>query len=432
MSAQTDYSAEAEQCLLAALFADNRAYFQVCGLLEPADFSGQKHKRIYSSIGKLLAKNIPADLLTVADDLEGDVSLADVGAIAKGPGVPANAVAYAQAVKKYAKQRNARLTFRNALAALDKEPIETVITGAMSSLQNLAHSGQYDTPFSEALDAAQADAEAAMKRRSSGEVLGVSTTLPTLDRLTGGLHGGKMIVVGGRPGTYKSAFTWQMILRAASQGTAVGIVSLEMGASELGSRAIAHELKINGHAFAAGDQQAVHAVKEQLKPEIRDWPIRIDDKSSYLGEIVARIVEWKYRYDIQIACVDHLQLVQHENSTNRFLELSEASRQFKLLAMRLNIPILVLSQLSRSVEKEKREPRLSDLRECGNIEQDADIVIFTHCDVGNEPSEDQYQLILAKQRGGPARQMIDIIVNGERFLVGEQARPTCQDGKQNK
>ena len=423
MSAQTDYSVQAEQCLIAGLLADNRSYFKVCGLLEPADFYVPNHRRIYSSIGKLLAKNEPADALTVAEDLDGDAGLAEIGEIAKGPGVPVNAVSYAKIVKDRARRRNTRLALHNALAALDKEPVENVIADTMSSLQNLAHSGQYDTSFSDALDEAQADAEAAMKRRSSGSVLGVSTTLPTLDRLTGGLHGRKMIVVGGRPGTYKSAFALQMALRAASQGTAVGIVSLEMGASELGSRAIAHELKINGHAFAAGDQQAVHAVKEQLKPEMHNWPIRIDDKSSYLGEIVARIVEWKYRYDIQIACVDHLQLVQHENSTNRFLELSEASRQFKLLAMRLNIPILVLSQLSRSVEKEKREPRLSDLRECGNIEQDADVVIFTHCEkIGEGPGEDQYQLILAKQRGGPARQVIDIVVNGERFFVGELGR----------
>ena len=156
---------------------------------------------------------------------------------------------------------------------------------------------------------------------------------------------------------------------------------------------------------------------------MRGWPIRLDDKSTRLGEIVARIVEWKYRYDIQIACVDYMQLVQHEKSVNRFLELSEASRQFKLLAMRLNMPILVLSQLSRSVEKEKREPRLSDLRECGNIEQDADVVIFMHCDVGNGPDGDQYRLILAKQRGGPARQVIDMVVNGEQFFVGELKCP---------
>ncbi len=127
-----------------------------------------------------------------------------------------------------------------------------------------------------------------------------------------------MIVLGGRPAVYKSALAWQMLLRAASQGTAVGIISLEMGASEFASRAIAHELKINGHAFVSGDREIVRTVQEQLKPEMCKWPIRLDDKSTRLGGIVARIVEWKYRYDIQIACVDHLQLVQHEKSANRF------------------------------------------------------------------------------------------------------------------
>jgi replicative DNA helicase len=230
-----------------------------------------------------------------------------------------------------------------------------------------------------------------------------------------------MVVLGGRPGTYKSAIAWQILLRAASRGTPVGIVSLEMNHAELASRALAHELKINGHAFVSGDRRVVEEVQRRQNPDMRQWPIRIDSRSTKLGEIIARIIEWKYRYDIQLACLDHIQLVAHEKSQNRFLELSEVSRQMKLLAMRLDIPILVLSQLSREVEKENRQPRDSDLRECGNLEQDADIIIFTHCKKGKGIEEDNHEMILSKQRGGAARQVIDLVVNGEYFLVGEAA-----------
>lgn len=158
-----------------------------------------------------------------------------------------------------------------------------------------------------------------------------------------------------------------------------------------------------------------------MNDDLRSWPIRIDDKSQRLAEIIARIIEWKHRFDIQIACIDHLQLIHHDKSSNRFLELSEASRQIKLLAMRLGIPILVLSQLSREVEREKRRPVLSDLRECGNVEQDADIVMFLHCEKTNDQANDIHELILAKQRAGAARQVIDLSVNGEHFFIGERS-----------
>jgi replicative DNA helicase len=281
--------------------------------------------------------------------------------------------------------------------------------------------GYPDKSFAIALDEAVKSANEACKRRSAGTIAGLSTTFPTLDKLTGGLHGPKMVVLGGRPGTYKSAIAWQILLRAAKRGLPVGMISLEMGAAELGVRALASELKFSGHAFASGDRQTLADYHTKMRPELRDWPIRIDDHSTYLSEIVSRIIEWKFRFDIQIACIDHLQLIHHQKAANRFQELSEVSRQMKLLAMRLGIPIVLLSQLSREVERDNREPRLSDLRECGNIEQDADIVIFTRCIPGQGQGEDEYELILAKQRQGAARRVISLAINGEHYFVGERA-----------
>lgn len=429
MSAQPaqDYSREAEQSFLGALLLEAGAHWRTLGRITAEDFYSREHRLIYNAIRDEIEENGTADAITVADRLKrnGEETpsggLAYVGSLANNTPSAANIAAYAGIVRDHAMRRRAKLALHNAIAQLDEQPIEQAITATMTSLQNLAHNGTEDVPFSAALDQAMTDAEAAMKRRASGTMLGCSTTFPTLDRLTGGLHGSKMIVLGGRPGTYKSAIAWQILLRAASRGTPVGIVSLEMNHTELASRALAHELKIDGHAFVSGDRRVVEEVQHRQDPDMRQWPIRIDSRSTKLGQIMARIIEWKYRYDIQLACLDHIQLVAHEKSQNRFLELSEVSRQMKLLAMRLDIPILVLSQLSRDVEKENRRPRDSDLRECGNLEQDADIIVFTHCEKGKGIEEDRYELILSKQRGGAARQIIDLVANGEHFFVGESA-----------
>lgn len=417
---KTDYAEDAEQSVLGALILDNAAYFRVCGLLQAGDFYQRWHREIYRAIGKLVTGNSAADVLTLSRELEGDVDLAYLGAIANNTPSAANVQAYAKIVKDRAISRNLKLALNNAIISLEDTETEAVITSTMTSLQNLMQNGTEDVSFLDALDLAQAKAEEAAKRRATGTVLGCSTTLPTLDRLTGGLSGPKMVVLGGRPGTYKSALAWQILMRAAARGTPVGICSLEMEAPELAARAISHELKLNGHDYTSGFPPTVRAAKS-LPDAMKSWPIRIDDKAAKLGQIMARIIEWKYRYNIEIACIDHMQLIGQDRNMSRFDHLSEVSRQIKLLAMRLGIPILVLSQLSREVEKQNRRPMLADLRECGNIEQDADMVIFLHCEAGKGQDQDNYECILAKQRGGAAREAFDLMVNGQHFLVGERA-----------
>lgn len=426
----TEYSLDAEQAVIAALLMDNASYFKVCALLQPSHFYVNAHRKIYEMVAALLAKNVKADLITLSDELEGDLTLGEIADIAKRGSSPANIAAYAEIVIDRAKKRGMRLALENALATLDDQPIDQSVTEAMFALQNLSHANSEDIDFASALDMAQEAAEKAQERRRHGAVLGCSTTFPTLDRLTGGLHGPKMVVLGGRPGTYKSAIAWQILMQAAAKGVPVGMISLEMGASELAGRAVANILKVNGHDYASGWHVAVDQARERMTPAMKAWPIRIDSTSTRLGEIVARIVEWKFRYNIQIACVDHIQLIHHDKAQNRFQEISEVSRQMKLLAMRLDIPILVLSQLSRDVEKEHRQPVNSDMRESGNIEQDADCIIFSHCVKGKGAEKDRFELILSKQRGGVARKVIDVVATGEFFHVGEAvetARPMRYD-----
>lgn len=421
---QVDDTVAAEQSVLGALMLDSRAYWKIAGRINAEDFHRREHRAIFTAAERVIRAGSDADVVTIEQELEGKVQNVDfayLASLANNTPSAANVQAYAQIVRDLANLRRARITLQNGLSQLQDSPLDDVVTAVMTSLQNLSHAGCEDVTFAAALDAAQADAEAAAQRRQDGSILGISTTLPRLNGWTGGLHGPRMVVLGGRPGTYKSALAWQILMRAASKGKPVGIISLEMGASELASRAIAHELKVNGHDFASGYPPTVREARAKMTDAMREWPIRIDDRSHRMGEIIARIVEWKYRYDIQLACVDYLQLIHHDKATNRFLELSEISRQFKLLAMRLGIPMLVLAQLSREVEKEKRRPQLSDIRECGNIEQDADMVMFMHLEKGTDRFQDAHELILAKQRGGPAREVMDLVVNGEHYFIGERA-----------
>ena len=427
MSAQTLpelVSVDAEQSIIGALLLNNSAFFRVFGLIQPQDFYRREHRLIFNAISEIVQNGSEADVITVSEylerggELEACGGLSYIGSLANNTPSSKNAQAYAQIVKDRSVGRQLRLSLANAMESLQDQDPEAVITATMAALQNLMQNGKKAETFADALDSALRDAKTAQQRRNAGTVVGISTTLPTLDRLTGGLHGPRLIVLGGRPGTFKSALAWQIAFRAAAKGKPAGIVSLEMNASELGNRAIANQMQLNGHGLASGYGDIVKQA-EQLEPGMAGWPVYIDTTSTRLGQIVARIIEWRYRHKIEFAVVDHVQLVHHDKARNRFEELSEVSRQMKLLAMRLDMPIMVLSQLSREVEKENRRPRDSDLRECGNLEQDADIILFTHLQKGVGQGQDSYELILSKQRGGAARQIIDLWVNGEQFRLGE-------------
>lgn len=420
IAVQLESAAHAEYALASAVLADNATYFRVIASVNADDFTVPGCRKIFCAVGKLLARNEPADALTVAAELDGEIPFHEVGKIASSPGVPINAEHYARLIKQQSRKRNLRLILRNAQAMADSgDDVGDTVTAVMSSLLNLSGGSAKDVCFAEALDAGMASAERALALRDQGQTLGVSTTLPTLNRYTGGFHGGKLIVLGGRPGTFKSALAWQILLNAARNGLPAGMISLEMNADELGQRAIALVHKINGHALASGCRDEVHAAGASISNEMRGWPLHIDSTSCTLSEIIARIVEWRHRHDVKIVCVDHLQLMRHGKSLKRFEELSEITRQLKALSLRLNMPILLLSQLSRDVEKDRRRPVMSDLRECGNIEQDADIVLFLYCRMGEGQQKDAFELILAKQRGGSAREIIDLAMHGEHFHVGE-------------
>lgn len=416
-------SVAAEQSVLGGLLLDNSAYWRVVGKITADDFSYIDHKKLWTCIEKLINSGSVADIVTVQENMDGEADFSYVVTIANNTPSAANIVAYAEIVKERAQKRRALTALRGAIAKLSEgAALDEIIYGVMNNLQNLSHEGQSDKSFSQAIDEAFAEAEAAAQRRASGEIRGINTTIPLLNSYTGGFYGPKLIVLGGRPGTYKSAFAWQILMRAAKRGIPAGMISLEMNAAELGNRALANELKVSGHQLSRGDRDAIMYAQDRFNQGMREWPIYIDDCHT-LESITSRILEWKHKHDIQIACVDHIQLIKFGKAESRFNELSEVSRQLKLLAMRLNMPVLALSQISRQVEKDNRRPKLSDLRESGNIEQDADIVIFMHREPGRDgPETDAFEILIDKQRSGVSRVApIELVIHGEHFHIGEKS-----------
>jgi len=410
---QPDHSFEAEQALIGALIIDNKVAYRI-GELEPADFYGTDNRAIFTHVIDRINAGEQVDVITMMD---ADLPQHYVSEIVQNTAGTSNAPIYATIIRKKAHKRAVVLALYNAIEQLEAGgEVEDITDEVMETISTASTDGS--KTFSKAIEEGLSLIRAARKAKKEGTTHGAPTTLPRLTDLMGSYTGSRLYVLGGRPGTFKTAYALQVILRAGRQDMPVGMISLEMPASELSLRAMANEYRIDSRHLASGDTQAVQELKMKYKASFKELPIHIDDKSHYLADIRSRIMEWRHRENIQFVVIDHIQLIR-TNQKNRFDELAEISRTLKLLTMETGIPIMVLSQLSRDVEKQKRMPVLSDLRECGNLEQDADVVLFTTVDMKGGHGQEQYQMILAKNRGGPARKTIDLLIEPRFNIIGE-------------
>lgn len=405
-------SIAAEQHIIGGLLRDPKAFYRIPDL-NPSHFSAPENRQAFETIQRLLAEGNAIDVFLVAEAGGGESHRLGV-LWANTPGT-ANIVSYAEVVKQAARRRQVEFTLKNALARIRQdESIEEIVHSTMTALEN--SQPQASKSLARIVEETFATVEETRKRRHSGTVHGITTTLPLLNQLTGGFYGPKFIVLGGRPGTLKTAFALQIAARNAADGVPVAFISLEMGDTELAARTIANMLKLSGSDFTQGDPK----VLETAQPaRTWNWPLYLEDRLFDWPDIVGRIIGLHHQHQIQLAVIDYLQIVNVPGKASRFEKLGQISREAKLLAKRLGIPILILAQISRDVEKQNRRPVLSDIRECGNVEQDADIVLFTHC-YQQENRPDEYELLLAKQRNGPARELIRLQTIGEQYFIGER------------
>jgi replicative DNA helicase len=407
---------EAEAALLGALMIDNRIVEDVQMELRAQHFFEPLHGRIYDAILMLVDRNMLATPVTLKPLLEADPALRELG----GPGYLAQLTGSGAAVigaRDFARQVYDLALLRELIGvgrdlvdrALDtsesidpKGQIEQAEMALYAVAEQGGETGGVKT-FAQATRLAVGMAEKALN--SGGHVSGITTGLDGLNTRTGGLHPSDLVIVAGRPGMGKSSLATNIAFNAArrwvrdladgiepekSIGSPVAIFNLEMSADQLATRILAEQSGISGEALRMGKishgdfQNLVRASRD-----LQDLPLYIDDTAGLtIAALRTRARRLKRRHDIGLVVVDYLQLLQGSGKSgdNRVNEISEISRGLKTLAKELNVPVIALSQLSRAVEsREDKRPQLSDLRESGSIEQDADMVWFLY-------REDYYEM----------------------------------------
>jgi|TARA_B110000483_G_scaffold214038_1_gene263619 replicative DNA helicase len=400
------HSIEAEQQLLGAILTNNDLFERVAPIVEAEHFYDPVHARIFETASARIAKNNLASPVTLKAFLEDDAGLAELG----GPAYLvrlAGAAISSFAVRDYAEMiydmaiRRELIMVGNEIAAkaarvdVDSEPKEQIIE-AEQKLYALAEQGKTEQGFQSFLTAvtdAVKVANAAYQRE--GGLAGVSTGLVDMDKKLGGLHRSDLLILAGRPSMGKTSLATNVafnIARAykkgltssgeegAIDGGVVGFFSLEMSAEQLATRILSEVAEIPSNQIRRGDftENEFRRIVDAAK-ELEAAPLFIDDTPALpISQLAARARRLKRTHGLDVLFIDYLQLVRGTGrSENRVNEISEITMGLKAIAKELDIPVIALSQLSRQVEnREDKRPQLSDLRESGSIEQDADVVMF--------------------------------------------------------
>jgi replicative DNA helicase len=408
------YSVEAEQALLGALLINPEVYHEVADGLAADDFYIHRHRFVWQAIASLIEKYQPVDFLTLNEELDSQGRLAEIGgpafltSLINGTPTSLHAQAYANIILEYAIRRKfleAAHTIAQA-AYQQEQSLEAVIETAEKSVFQASQRGFNHTiqPFEDLIDNAYDRAE--QLSQVSG-VSGIPTGFPELDRLTDGFLPSDLIVLAGRPGMGKTGFALGVAYRAAKRhGKHVAIFTLEMNSDQLVFRLLTQELSIDSQRLRAGRMSKEEWFEfRAAKVGFAKLQIYLDDTPALTpAQLRSRCRKLRREVGLDLVVIDYLQLMAGgERFENRVMEVGHISRQLKLLARELNVPILAAAQLSRAVEqRQDKRPVLADLRESGNIEQDADLVMFLYrSDIYSETDRSQAELILAKQRSGP-------------------------------
>ncbi|MFZ2357833.1 MAG: replicative DNA helicase [Anaerolineae bacterium] len=410
---------EAEQAVLGSILIDPDAVIRVAAFLKADDFYQEKNGWIYQAILDLHERREPADFLTVTDELERRRQLDEVG----GPAYVMdliNAVPTAIHVEHYARIVERTSVLRKLIRAAGQiaqiayeettEDIGEVVDRAEQIIFTVAERrAQRDLVSVRALMGGVVD-RIDFLYHHRGEILGVPTGFKLLDKMLGGLQKSDLIILAARPGFGKTSLAISLAQNAARKyGKRIAVFSLEMSNEQLVQRMLAAETGIDSQRLRLGDIQGEEEWHKLMEAAgaLSEAPIFIDDTPAVSAmELRTKARRLYAEHDLDLIVVDYLQLMQGDRrSENRVQEISAISRGLKGLARELNIPVLALSQLSRAVEsRQDKRPILSDLRESGSIEQDADVVMFIYREeMYNEETDRQNiaDLIVAKHRNGP-------------------------------
>ncbi len=410
---------DAEVSVLGSLMLDKNAIIHVADILSPNDFYHPSHQKIYETILELFERGEPIDILTVSHKLKGKKIFKDIGGtdylsdlVSRVP-TSAHIEQYANIVK----EKRVRREIINASSVINEQAFEhadfeSLIDEVEQKIFGISQRSrpQKFAHIKEGLPEAYERLEK-LHQGDKNTLRGVATHFTKLDNLLSGFQRSDMIILGARPSTGKTAFALDIARNAAMHGNAVGIFSIEMSRDQIIDRFIASQAQIPLWRLRSGrlNDELEFALVQQALDELSKAPIFIDDSSSpsiLQMRSIARRLQLEHKLDLLI--VDYIQLIRPNTSSDNVVnQVSEISRGLKALARELNIPVLALSQLSRDIEKrDSKLPRLSDLRESGSLEQDADVVMFLSRDMNERadlPEEGQsiVKVFVAKHRNGP-------------------------------
>lgn len=451
---------EAEMALLGAILHNNRAFERVIEFLRPEHFANRVHGKIFEAVGKLIDRGQIADPITLKQYFESNQDLTEIGGfqylmtLAGSLVSVINAEDYGRVIHElYIRRQLIEIgedAVNLAFSPLPDQTAHTQIEHVEQRLFNLATIGDIDTgfqPFHQAITASLRMAEAAYRR--DGKLAGVPSGLRDLDRLLGGLHNSDLVILAARPSMGKTALATNIAYNAArivkdpetQRKHSVAFFSLEMSSEQLATRVLADVAQIQSHRIQRGELQPDDFERLVIASQkLEKLHLFIDDTPALtITGVRTRARRLKRQSGLDLIVVDYLQLLRGSDSRsdNRVQEVSEITRGLKAIAKELDVPVIALSQLSRQVEnREDKRPQLSDLRESGSIEQDADVVMFIYREeyylARREPAEgtaehdawkaemeryhNRAEIIIAKQRHGPiGRVVVHFDGNTTRF-----------------
>lgn len=419
------HSIDAEQSLLGGVMLDERAWEKISDKVIEKDFYRYDHRLIFRCLSRLSEKNQPLDVVTVAEELNSIEELDKAGGmgylfqLSQNTPTASNVAAYADIVRERSVLRQL-ITAANKISerAFKTEGADTseILDDAEREVFAIAErSTRGSGPMNMQALLASAVKKVEHLYQSSGTVTGLSTGFDELDKLTTGLHAGELIIVAGRPSMGKTTFAMNIVEAAViKENKPVLIFSLEMPSDDLLMRTLSSLGQIEQQAIRTGEMQdadwngfsSAVAMLSEKKLYIDDTPSLSPTEIRARARRVARECD-----GLGLIMIDYLQLMQVASAENRVNEISEISRSLKALAKELNVPVIALSQLNRKLEdRNDKRPMMSDLRESGAIEQDADLIAFVYRDEvyhkDDESNKGRAEIIIGKQRNGPIGRVV--------------------------
>jgi replicative DNA helicase len=413
------HSVEAEQSLLGGLMLDQRAWDQIADVVHVEDLYRADHRLIFSAIAELVERNQPPDAVTVAEHLQ------RAGQLEAAGGVPylarlvedtpsaANIRAYGHIVRERAMLRQLIEIGGDIAASAHSTQgltVDEIVDLAEQRVFEIAEGGRRGPGFTSLKDILPKTIDRLdTLSHSQSEITGVSTGFTEMDKMTAGLQRGELIIIAGRPSMGKTTLAINIAENAAiGAQVPAGIFSMEMSAEQLSFRMLSSvgrvsQTRLRNGKLSEEDWPRVHSAVSMMSSA----PIFIDDGGALTPtEVRSRARRLKREHGLGLIVVDYLQLMQVSgNVENRATELSEISRSLKALAKELDVPVIALSQLNRSVEQRNdKKPVMSDLRESGALEQDADLIVFIYREEvydRDTPRKGIADIIIGKQRNGP-------------------------------